>query len=56
MTKYFSHQVGRLNDIIRAGEDAEHLQRYGILIDTEADGIHSVSHSPKIEKCRRKER
>ncbi|KAK3758612.1 hypothetical protein RRG08_019523 [Elysia crispata] len=48
-------KVGRLNDIIRAGEDAEHLQRYGILIDTEADGIHSVSHSPKIEKCRRKE-
>ncbi|RUS81206.1 hypothetical protein EGW08_011036 [Elysia chlorotica] len=48
-------KVGRLNDIIRAGEDVEHLQRNGILIDTEADGIHSVPYSSNNEKVRRKE-
>lgn len=35
-------QIGRLGDIVWAGEDVVALQNNGILIDTEADGIHDA--------------
>ncbi|GFO47825.1 4-hydroxyphenylpyruvate dioxygenase [Plakobranchus ocellatus] len=41
---YYS-EAGRLQDIIMAGEDVEALRAHGILIDTEADGIHSLSQN-----------
>ncbi|GFS03980.1 4-hydroxyphenylpyruvate dioxygenase [Elysia marginata] len=48
-------EVGRLNDIIQAGEDVDLLRRHGILIDTEADGIHYVSEGDKKEEAQRKD-
>uniref|UniRef100_A0A0B7AFW7 VOC domain-containing protein n=1 Tax=Arion vulgaris TaxID=1028688 RepID=A0A0B7AFW7_9EUPU len=36
---YYS-KMGRLDDIILAGEDVDALRDNGILIDTESDGIH----------------
>ena len=57
MTMYFlTYQVGRLNDILRSGEDVESLQRNGILIDTEADGIHSVAEEGKTGELQKNER
>ncbi|XP_059164950.1 4-hydroxyphenylpyruvate dioxygenase-like protein isoform X2 [Physella acuta] len=38
-------EIGRLYDIQEAGEELSVLKENGILIDTEADGIHAVTHT-----------
>ncbi|KAK7009789.1 4-hydroxyphenylpyruvate dioxygenase-like protein isoform X1 [Biomphalaria glabrata] len=45
---YYS-EIGRLHDIIKAGEDIEGLKENGILIDTEADGIFEVERKQSKE-------
>ncbi|KAH9492365.1 hypothetical protein Btru_026360 [Bulinus truncatus] len=39
---YYS-EIGRLHDIVRSGEDVDGLRENGILIDTEANGLHKVT-------------
>ncbi|CAL1538262.1 unnamed protein product [Lymnaea stagnalis] len=43
-------EIGRLHDILRSGEDLEPLREHGILIDTEADGIHELTQAADEEK------